>query len=347
MTAAFSDGRTRDVTGLSVFEPSNLVVRVDRDGVVHRQSLGETTILVRYLDRQAVVQLAFIPDRPGFVWNDPPENNYIDHHVIAKLRTLRMLPSDLCSDSRVPSPRLSRHARRPADGGGGPPFLADPRSDKRTRLVDELLERPRVCRLLGVEMVRICCAIEEKVLDRKGVRLFHDWIRREHRRGQAAQRVRPRDSSQPAAAATPTRRRTTTAPSAIPNSRAEATAKVFLGIRLQCRQVSQSPVRALDADRITTAWPRSSPRVDYRIVENNRKDKLDKHEFDGEQIVYVSRDGEAKHPARGETLPAEVSSAPTRRRSPRMPTASRRWPIGWRRRTTRSSPAKANRVWAS
>ena len=99
MTADFSDGRTRDVTGLAVFEPSNLVVRVDRDGVVRRQSLGETTILVRYLDRQAAVQLAFVPARPGFAWNDPPENNYIDRHVFAKLRTLRMLPSDLCSDA--------------------------------------------------------------------------------------------------------------------------------------------------------------------------------------------------------------------------------------------------------
>ena len=35
VTAEFSDGRTRDVTGLSVFEPSNLAARVDRDGIVH------------------------------------------------------------------------------------------------------------------------------------------------------------------------------------------------------------------------------------------------------------------------------------------------------------------------
>ena len=48
VTAAFSDGQSRDVTDLSVFDPSNLVVRVGRDGVVHRQSLGETTILGRY-----------------------------------------------------------------------------------------------------------------------------------------------------------------------------------------------------------------------------------------------------------------------------------------------------------
>ena len=43
--------------------------------------LGETTILVRYLDHQAAVRLAFVPGRPDFVWSDPPENNFIDHLV--------------------------------------------------------------------------------------------------------------------------------------------------------------------------------------------------------------------------------------------------------------------------
>ena len=28
-----------------------------------------------------------------------PEASYIDHHVFAKLRTLRMNPSELCSDT--------------------------------------------------------------------------------------------------------------------------------------------------------------------------------------------------------------------------------------------------------
>ena len=62
-------------------------------------SIGETTILVRYLDRQATVQLAFVPARPGFAWKDVPENNFIDRHVFAKLRSLRMQPSELCADS--------------------------------------------------------------------------------------------------------------------------------------------------------------------------------------------------------------------------------------------------------
>ena len=82
-----------------MFDPSNLAVRVSSDGVVEHRQAGESTILVRFLDRQATVQLAFVPARPGFVWHDPPDANYIDTHVFAKLKTLRMQPSELCSDS--------------------------------------------------------------------------------------------------------------------------------------------------------------------------------------------------------------------------------------------------------
>src|SRR5204863_1261408 len=83
----------------TTFETSNLGVRMHGNGIAEKQRLGETTILVRYLDRQTAVQLAFVPARPGFVWKEPAHNNYIDKHVFAKLKTLRMLPSDLCSDS--------------------------------------------------------------------------------------------------------------------------------------------------------------------------------------------------------------------------------------------------------
>ena len=308
VTATFSDGRTRDVTGLSVFDPSNLVVRVDRDGVVHRQSLGETTILVRYLDRQAVVQLAFLPDRPGFVWNDPPENNFIDHHVYAKLRTLRMLPSDLCSDAvflrrayldTLGAPPTPEEARR---------FLDDPRPDKRARLIDELLERPEFADFWALKWCDLL-RIEEKVLDRKGVRLFHDWIRQSIADGKplnefARELIAGRGSTYANPEANYYRALRD------PYSRAEATAQVFLGVRLQCAKCHNHPFEhwtQTDYHSLAAFFVR----VDYRIVENNRKDKFDKHEFDGEQIVYESRDGEAKHPRTGETLPPRFLGADT------------------------------------
>lgn len=297
--AQFSDGTGRDVTRLAVFETSNLVVRVDSDGVAHRQDRGETTILVRYLDRQAAVQLAFVPARPSFVWPNPPEANYIDHHVFAKLRTLRMAPSDVASDAvflrRVYLDVLgvlptSDEARQ---------FLVDARPDKRARLIDALLERPEFADFWALKWSDLLHN-EEKVLDKKGVQVFHDWIRRSIADGKplnqlARELIAGRGStySQPAANWYRALRD--------PQARAEAAAQVFLGIRMQCARCHNHPF-----DRWTQTDYHSLAaffcRVQYRILENNRRDRLDKHEFDGEQIVWMARDGEIKHPRSGEVL---------------------------------------------
>src|SRR6266545_3249043 len=97
--AFFSDGSDRDVTRMAVYDTANSLVKVTHDGLVERQSSGETTVLIRYLHAQVPVRLAFRPARPGFVWKNPPPNNYIDEEVLAKLRVLRINPSDLCSDN--------------------------------------------------------------------------------------------------------------------------------------------------------------------------------------------------------------------------------------------------------
>jgi len=97
--AVFSDGSIRDATRMAVYETANGLVNVTHDGVVQRQSSGETTVLVRYLRAQVPVRLAFMPARPGFVWKNPPANNYIDDQIFAKLRALRINPSDLCTDN--------------------------------------------------------------------------------------------------------------------------------------------------------------------------------------------------------------------------------------------------------
>jgi hypothetical protein len=295
----FSDGQVRDVTHLSVFETSNLVGRVDAEGVAQRQSMGETTILVRYLNRQAAVQLAFVPARPSFVWPNPPEANYIDRHVFAKLRTLRMAPSPLASDSvflrRVyldvlgilPSPDETRR------------FLEDTRPAKRARLIDALVERPEFADFWSLKWADLLHC-EEKALDPKGVRLFHDWIRRSVAKGKplnefARELIAGRGStySQPAANWYRSLRD--------PQTRAEAAAQVFLGIRMQCARCHNHPF-----DRWTQTDYHSFAaffcRVQYQILENNRRDRLDKHEFNGEQIVWMDRSGEIKHPFSGEVL---------------------------------------------
>jgi hypothetical protein len=306
--ATYSDGRVRDVTRLAVYETSNLVVRVSRDGEVQKRGLGETAVLVRYLNRQATAQLAFVPARPDFAWTSPPENNFIDHHVHAKLRVLRLLPSALAGDSvflrrvyldtigLLPTPEEARR------------FLADPSPGKRVRLIDDLLRRPEFADFWALKWADLL-RNEEKVLDRKGVQLFHGWIRRCIQDGLplnefARELLASRGSTYADPAANYYRALRD------PFSRAEATAQVFLGIRLQCAKCHNHPFERwtqTDCHSLAAFFAR----VQYRIVENNRKDRLDKHEFDGEQVVWMAREGEWTHPHTGEVLRPLFPGAPT------------------------------------
>ncbi|HJZ58921.1 MAG TPA: DUF1553 domain-containing protein, partial [Gemmataceae bacterium] len=52
-------------------------------------------------------------------------------------------------------------------------------------------------------------------------------------------------------------------------------------------------------------------RIDYRVLENKRKDDLDKHEFVGEQIVFQNRDGEMVNPRTKAAAKPRFLGAPT------------------------------------
>lgn len=302
--ATFSDGSRRDVTRLAVFEPVNPLVLVSPEGTISRSpeappGVTEAAVLVRYLDRQATLQVAYVAPGP-FTWPDVPEVNFVDRHIFAKLRSLRLAPSDLCSDSvflrRVYLDLLGilptvAEARA---------FLADARPDKRARLVDAVLQRPEFADWWALKWSDLL-RNEEKTLDRKGVLAFHHWLRQSIQHGQplndmARDLVAARGStySEPAANFYRALRD--------PQVRAEAVAQVFLGVRLQCARCHNHPFdhwTQTDYHSLAAFFAR----VRYRIVENNRKDRLDSHEFDGEQIVWMDRLGEVTHPRTGEPLP--------------------------------------------
>jgi hypothetical protein len=299
VTATFSDGSKRDVTKLACFEVSNLSAAVGPDGTVRRLAHGEPTILVRYLHTQAVARVAFMPNRPGFVWKDRPEANYIDRHVHKRLKALHVEPSPPCTDSE-----FIRRASLDACGilptaSETKRFLADTRTDKRARLIDALLKRPEFADFWALKWADLL-RIEEKVLDVRGTRVFHGWVRR------AILDDRPLDAfareliagrgssySDPPSNYYRALRE--------PYARAEATAQVFLGVRIQCAKCHNHPFDRWTQDDYHR-FASTFARVQYRVLENNRRDKLDKHEFAGEQIVYQDRTSELKHPVSGDVL---------------------------------------------
>ena len=306
----FSDGKACDVTRLATYELSNEIATVSPDGLIQRQQTGETTVLVRYLNQRATVQLAFVPARPQFSWHALPEANYVDHLAFAKLRALRMLPSPLCSD-----PVFLRRAYLDALGvlptaDEARAFLNDPAPAKRARLIDQLLKRPEFADFWALKWSDLLHN-EEKVLDPKGVQLFHHWIRQWIADGKplnefARELIAARGSTYANPPANFYRALRD------PQVRAETTAQVFLGIRLQCAKCHNHPFDRWTQDDYYSLAAFFA-RIDYKIVENRRQDKLDKHQFDGDQIVYLNRTGVVKHPRTHETMGPHYLESPTPR----------------------------------
>src|SRR5262249_3739668 len=140
--ATYTDGSTRDVTRLSVFSSSDTsVAEVGVSGLVEFKGSGEVAVLVRYLMELNTVRLTYLEPRKDFTWKAPPENNYVDKHVFAKLKMLSIQPSELCTDSE-----FVRRAYLDLCGVLPTPdevkkFLDDTAKDKRAKLIDVLLER--------------------------------------------------------------------------------------------------------------------------------------------------------------------------------------------------------------
>ncbi|HEY3900764.1 MAG TPA: DUF1549 and DUF1553 domain-containing protein, partial [Chthoniobacter sp.] len=284
VTAKFADGSTRDVTRFAVYEPNNEIAKVSVDGDVARDKSGETTILVRYLEKQVAVPIAFIPARPDFVWSDPPANNYIDELVYQKLRLLRMNPSDLCSDATyIRRASLDLLGLVP-DAESARAFIADKDPDKRTKLVGRLLQRPEYADFWALKWADLL-KIEQRQLDYDGMRVFHDWIR------ESIAKNKPLD--QFAHEIIAARGSTLQNPPANwwranrdPVTRAENTARVFLGTQLKCAQCHNHPFERWTQDDYYN-WAGLFARIDYKVSDDKRTDKNDKNEFKGDQTVLI------------------------------------------------------------
>jgi mono/diheme cytochrome c family protein len=300
-TAKFADGTERDVTTLAVYEPNNQVAKVSHDGLVTREKMGETTVSVRYLNQQIAVPVAFVPARPDFVWSNPPANNFIDEQIFQKLRTLRMNPSEVCDDALFLRRASLDLLGFVPDAEAAHAFVADPAPDKRAKLIDALLERPEFADFWALKWADLL-KIEQRQLDYDGMKVFHGWIR------ESIAKNKPLD--QFARELIAARGSTLQNPPANwwranrdPVTRAENTARVFLGTQLNCAQCHNHPFERWTQDDYYN-WAGLFARLDYKLSNEKGKDVNDKNEFKGDQTVLIkpkatvinARTGEAAKP---------------------------------------------------
>ncbi len=295
--AEFSDGTTRDVTRLTVFTSSDSAVAdVGPTGLVEFHQTGEAAFLCRYLEQMVTVRLMYLETRPDFVWHNPPENNYVDKLVNAKLKLLSIPPSDLCTDQEfvrrafldlcgiLPTPEETKA------------FLASPDKDKRAKLIDALLERPEYADFWTLKWSDVLRS-DRKTIQLKGIHVFQEWMHGNVAQNTPFDRV-VRDLLEGSG------RTFANAPANYyriardPQNLAETTVQLFFGIRMQCAKCHNHPFEKWTQDDYY-----STAAFFARV-----KQKPDPLEptlvptAPGGEIIYSDRAGEVTQPRTGKVM---------------------------------------------
>jgi hypothetical protein len=144
VVARWEDGSAEDVTCLCRYQANDdTVAAVDVDGRVTSVGKGDTHVIVFYDNEvTAVPVLRPVSDLTGDRYPEVPTPTRIDELVAVKLRTLGIVPAEICDDATF-------LRRASLDACGTLPttaevetFLASSAVDKRIKKIDELLARP-------------------------------------------------------------------------------------------------------------------------------------------------------------------------------------------------------------
>jgi hypothetical protein len=290
--AKYSDGTDRDVTSLARYMTNNDVsAKIDDDGKVTAGARGEAYVFARFATFTVGAQAIVIPKGVKYEWTNVAESNYIDGLVFNKLKLLRMLPSQKCSDETF----LRRAfldivgvlpAREDYDK-----FVSDPAPDKREKAIDDLLGRKEFSELWVMkwaELLQIRTDDNRQVSYKTALGYFN-WLQSRVEDNvpfnvmiQELLSASGGTFNLPATTYYQIERDTLKV--------SENTAQIFMGMRIQCAQCHNHPF-----DRWTMDDYYSFAAFFSQIGRKNGEDPR-------ERIVFDKAEGEVKHPVNGRTM---------------------------------------------
>ena len=331
--AHFDDGTVRDVTNLAVFtsnKPNS--AKVSPSGFVEFEGTAETTILVRYLDKISAAQLAFVERDADFVFSSPPAVNAIDTHVFAKHKDLQLLPAKLASDAvflrrvyldAIGTLPTTDEARR---------FLDSTDARKRSKLINSLLDRDEFAFFWALKWADVMRG-SDVTISKRGVHRFHRYLVQSFRQD--------KPFNQFARETLTSLGNTLYSPAAnfhriarTPGEAAEATAQLFLGVRIQCAKCHNHPFEAISQDDY------------YGLAAYFARVKFKGKQFGlDDEIVYLARSGEVRHPTRNHNVAPNAFGQPAGELTP--DTDRRQVLVDWLTQPDNPYFARAtvNRVW--
>ena len=178
--ATYADGLVRDVTAEAFIESSNTeVATADKAGLITAVRRGETAVMVRFEGAYTATTLVVMGDRSGYAWQPTPEFNYIDTLVYDKLKQVKILPSDVCTDNEFVRRVYLDLTGLPPEPADVRAFLADPRPsrEKRDALVDKLVGNPDYVEHWTNKWADLL-QVNRNFLGQKGAEALRAWIRK-------------------------------------------------------------------------------------------------------------------------------------------------------------------------
>ncbi len=288
VVAHFSDGHVEDVTAWTKFTSANeRVATVVEDGMVQVAGYGEGAVTAWYLSKlaAATITVPFTNKLDDAVFAKADRRNFLDDQVLAKLRTLNLLPSARCNDTDfirrafldtigvLPSSQETRG------------FLADDSKEKRDRLIETLLGRPEFVDYWSYKWSDLLL-VQSKRLRPTAMWSFYQWIR------------------QNVAANTPwdamVRQIVTAQGSTLENGAAnffilhsdpklvaETTSQAFLGMSINCARCHNHPMEKWTNDEY------------FGFANLFARVRSKTGTVDGDNLVFASASGDLVQPLRG------------------------------------------------
>lgn len=175
--AKYSDGSTRDVSHLALYESNNsLMAEADEEGVVKVLDIpGKVSVMVRYQGKVSVFTAAIPLGAP--VEKLPSEKNFIDKYVFANLKELGIPPSVVCDDATfLRRVTLDICGRFPTEEEVVA-FQANTDKNKRDQVVESLLRSPNYADYFASKWVPLLKNRRDAAADITANFAFHAWVR--------------------------------------------------------------------------------------------------------------------------------------------------------------------------
>ncbi|TWU17291.1 Bacterial Ig-like domain (group 2) [Novipirellula galeiformis] len=287
--AHFSDGSTRDVTDLTKLTSSDPAIAIVKpDGLVVGLKRGDVAIMARFEEHLETCLLTMVRPVPEFVWNSPAETNYIDSLVYKKLQQMQIQAAEVCTDNEFVR-------RVHLDVTGVPPtldqaqaFLEDADPQRRQRLIDELLDSPQYASFWAQKWADLL-RVRTKTLSAEGVFKFNDWLVDVFQHNMPMDEfVRQLLTAQGSTFHHPAANYYRAHADA--ESATEATAQLFLGVRMECAKCHNHPYERWTQDNY------------YGLSAFFQRVKSKPGSRNGETVVWVARRGDVVQPRTKEVM---------------------------------------------